>query len=90
MEKGILAIFFFFFEILFISSFFTSSARFSKFDVGNVILFQIKAFGRNFKETALATSFIKVTAHPSFTRFRVVRRINWVHHGKYVTNLLLI
>ena len=39
IEKGILANFL---EILFISSFLTSSAKFNKFDVGNRILFQIK------------------------------------------------
>ena len=39
IEKGILANFL---EILFISSFLTSSAKFNKFDAGNRILFQIK------------------------------------------------
>ena len=46
--------------MLFIRSFTTSSARFSEFDDGNMILFQIKFFGRNIKETALARCFIKV------------------------------
>ena len=31
-----------------------NSARFSKFDVGNMILFQIEVFVKNIKETALA------------------------------------
>ena len=60
-------------------SFNTSSSRFSKFDTGNVILFQIKVFARNIKKTVLARYFIKVTARPSFTRLRVIRRINSVH-----------
>ena len=42
IEKGILANFL---EILFISSFLTSSAKFNKFDAGNVTLFQIKVLG---------------------------------------------
>ena len=58
----------------------TSSARFSKFNAENVILFQIiKVFGRNIKETTLAMYFIKVTACPSFTRLEVTRRVNRVH-----------
>ena len=61
------------------SSFTTSSARFSKFDAGNVILFQIKVFARNIRETTLATYVIKVTVRPSFTRLSVIRRINRVH-----------
>ena len=61
------------------SSFTTSSARFSKFDAGNVILFQIKVFSRNIRETTLATYVIKVTVRPSFTRLSVIRRINRVH-----------
>ena len=65
-------------EIHFVTSFTTSSARFSVFDIQNVILFQTKVFGRNIKETTttLARYFIKVTVRPSFTRFRVTRRIN--------------
>ena len=51
-----------FLEILFISSF----SKFSKFNVGNGILFQIKVFGSNVKKTLLARYFIKVTAHPSY------------------------
>ena len=54
----------------------TSSAKFNKFDARNVILFQIKLLVRNIKETMLARYFIKVTTRPSFTRFRVTRRIN--------------
>ena len=58
-----------FLEILFISSFSTSSARFSGFDTENMILFQIKVFGRNIK----VTTKIKVTVRPSFTRLSVIR-----------------
>ena len=76
IEKEILV---FFLEILFISSFTTSSARFSEFDAGNDILFQIKVLARNIKETMLANYFIKVTPWPSFTRLRVIKRINRVH-----------
>ena len=42
--------------MLFIRSFTISSARFSEFDDGNMILFQIKVFGSNIKETALVSS----------------------------------
>ena len=63
-------------EILFVSSFTTSSARFSVFDIQNVALFQTKVFGRNIKETTLARYFIKVTVRPSFTRSRVTMQIN--------------
>ena len=45
---------------LFISSFFTSSAKFNESDAGNVSLFQIKVFSRNIKETTLARYFIIV------------------------------
>ena len=58
MEKGILLIFL---EMLFVNSFTTSSARFSESDIRNVILFQIKIFGRNIKDTTLASYLIKVT-----------------------------
>ena len=61
------------------NSFTISSARFSKFDSGNMVVFQMKVFGRNTKETTLAGYFIKVTTHPSFTRLRVIRRINRVY-----------
>ena len=44
------------------SSFSTSSAKFSKFDAGNMILFQIKVFGTNIKEMTPARYFIKITA----------------------------
>ena len=57
--KGILVQFL---EILFVRLFTTSSARFSEFDSQNVILFQIKVFGRNIKKTTLARYFIKVMA----------------------------
>ena len=76
MEKGILVNFL---DILFVSSFTTNSTRFSNFDIGNMVLFQIKVFGRNIKETALARYFIKVTAHPSFKRLRVIRQRDRVH-----------
>ena len=60
-------------------SFTTSSARFSEFDAGNVILFQIKVFARNIKGTTLARYFIKVTTRPSFTRWRIILGINRVY-----------
>ena len=69
IEKKILVIFL---EIVFISSFTTSSARFSEFDAGNVVLSRINLLARNIKEIALANYFIKVTARPSFTRLRVI------------------
>ena len=50
-----------FLEKLFISSLSTSSAKLYEFDAGNVVLFQIKVFGRNIKETTLIGYFIKVT-----------------------------
>ena len=49
-------------------------AKFSEFNAGNVILFQIKVFGGNIKETTLARYFIKVTAHRSFTRLSVIKQ----------------
>ena len=73
-EKEIFAFF-----IPFISSLTTSSARFRKFDDGNVTSFQIKVFGRIVKETTLARYFIKVTARPYFTRLGVIRRITRVY-----------
>ena len=79
-----------FLEILFISSFLISSAKFSKLDAGNVILFQIKVFGTNIKKTALARYFIKVTARPSFTRLCVITQIKRIHKRRgwstYSTN----
>ena len=69
----------YFFGYNLLSSLTTSSSRFSEFDIRNVILFQIKVFGRNIKETTLARCFIKVTARPSFTRLGVISRINRVH-----------
>ena len=69
-EKGILVIFF----VDTVQGFFsTSCARFNVFYAGNVILFQIKVNARNIKETMLATYFVKVTAHPSFTRLRDIK-----------------
>ena len=81
----------FFFEILFVSSFTTSSARFSKFDGRSVILFQlIIVFVRNIKKNTLAKYFIKVTALPSFTLLRVIRRINIKYQNrKYFTKIQL-
>ena len=55
-------------EILFIISFSTSSAKFSKFDAANVILFQMKVFGRNIKEITLGRYFIKVTTRPNLNK----------------------
>ena len=40
----------------------TNSAKFSKFDFNNAILFQIKVFRKNIKETTLVNYFAKVTA----------------------------
>ena len=65
--------------MFFVSLFSTSSAKFSESDSGNVILFQIKVFGRNIKETTLARYFVKVTARPSFTQLRVIRPKNKIH-----------
>ena len=75
-EKGTLVNFL---EILFISPFTTSSARFTEYDTRNVVSSQIKVSGRNIKETTLAKYFIKVTASLSFTRLRITREINTVH-----------
>ena len=61
------------------SSFSTSPAGFSKFNSGNVILFQIKVYARNVKEITPPKYFIKVTERPSFTRLGVTKRINTVH-----------
>ena len=55
------------------SSFSMSSAKFSEFGAGNAVLFQIKDFGRN-NETIPAKYFIEVTAQPSFTQLRVIKR----------------
>ena len=46
------------------SSFSISYAKFSEFDGRKVILFQIKVFGRNIKETALAKVFHKSNCTP--------------------------
>ena len=67
-----------FLEILFISSFTTGSAKFREFHIGSMVLFQIKVFERNIKQTSLAKYFIKVTACPSFS-LRVIKQINRVH-----------
>ena len=42
-------------------------------------LFQIKVLGKYTEETKLTRYFKKVTAHPSFTRLRVIKRIDRVH-----------
>ena len=65
--------------MLFVGSFTTSSARLSEFDAWNVILFQIKVYAGNIKETTLTRYFIKVTTRHSFTLLRFIRRINGVH-----------
>ena len=44
----------------------------------NLVLFQIKFFGRNMKESVLGRYFIKVTACSSFMQLRV-SRINRIH-----------
>ena len=68
-----------FLKIFFVRSFTISSARFNEFDSRNVILFQIKVFGSNIKETTLARYFIKVAARPSFTRLRLIRQVNKIY-----------
>ena len=76
IEKGILVNFF---EMLYISSFTTCSARLSEFDSRNVIFFKTKLFRRNIKKITLARYFIKVTARPSCTGLKVIRQINRIH-----------
>ena len=49
------------------------------FDIRNVIFFEIKVFSRIIKKTTLERGFIKVTKRTSFTRLRVIRRINRVY-----------
>ena len=75
-EKGRLV---FFFENTLDKLIYHQLCKISKSDAGNVILFQIKAFGRNVKDTVLARYFKKVTARPIFTRLRVIRQINRIH-----------
>ena len=58
------------------SSFSTNSAKFREFDVGNVILFQIKVFGRNISK--VLHKYL-VTAHHSFTQLTAIGRINRIH-----------
>ena len=65
VQKGLIVKFL---ETLFASSFCTNSVKFREFDTRNLVLFQIKVFGVNIKETTLAKYFMKVTLHPSFTR----------------------
>ena len=55
-----------FLDLVFFTSFSTSSGKFSKFNVGKSILFQ----------TAQASYFINLIARPRFTRLRINRRIN--------------
>ena len=72
-------------ESLFVISFITSSGRFRELDSRNVILFHIKIFDRNVKETPLVRCFIKVTTRLTrcfikvTTQLRVIRRKNRVH-----------
>ena len=56
-----------------------------------MILFQIEVFARNIKETTLAMYFIKVTARPSFTQLRVIRRIDFIKYEnrRHVTKIQL-
>ena len=61
------------------NSFSTSSAKFSEFDAGNLILFQINFFGRTIKDTTLARHLLQVPARLSLTRLRDVRQINRTH-----------
>ena len=80
IEKGILV------------NFFGDTLRKFELDAGNVILFQIKVSGRNIKKTTLARYFIKVIAHPSFTRLRIIWRINRdyrISNRKYATKIQL-
>ena len=50
--------------------------------------FQFKVLCRNIKETILARYLIKVTEHPSFTRLRVMNRMNRVHLNIKIENML--
>ena len=65
--------------MLFVNSFTTSCTIIREFDNRRVILFQIKVFAGDIKETMLATYISKVTARPSFTRLRLIRRKNRIH-----------
>ena len=58
-------------EVVFFNLLTTSSGRFSEFDYGNAILFQIKVFSNKIKETTLLRYFVKATAHPSFYAVKV-------------------
>ena len=78
--------------MLFVGSFTTSSERFSQFNDGIVILFQIKIFNRNIKKTTPAGYSIKVTPRPSFTRLRVIWHIIEFlkyENRKYLTQIQL-
>ena len=68
-----------FWDILFLRSFTISSGKFNKFDASNLILFQIQVFGNDITETRLVSYITKVTARPSYTRFRVINQINKIH-----------
>ena len=61
VQKGLIVKFL---ETVFASSFCTNSVKFREFDTRNLVLFQIKVFGVNIKETTLE---------------RVIRRINEIH-----------
>ena len=76
MHKGILVNFF---GDTFLSSFSTSSEKFSKFDTSNVTFFQVKVLGKNIKGNMLVKYFTKVAARFGFTRLRVIKRINIAH-----------
>ena len=68
-----------FLDILFLSLFAISSGKFNKFDASNAILFQIQVFGKDIKKTTLVSYITKVTADPSYMRFRVINQINKIH-----------
>ena len=66
MEKGILVIFF---GDTLHKLIFYRLCKIQQINAGNLILYQIKVFGRNIKETTLARHFIKVIARPRFIKF---------------------
>ena len=55
-----------------LSSFATSSGKFNKFGASNLIIFQVKVFGKNIKGTTPVKYFIKVTACLSFMRLKPI------------------
>ena len=54
----------------------TNSGRLSEFDVGKIILFQIKVFSGKSNYTARARYVITINARCCFKQLRIVRRIN--------------